>query len=171
MLDTVNKYGEVLIKRNIISTYKLNELVTKINNLTSENIQYILTYHTVGNPDTFGFSLVKRINNNLVFMNYFDTPLTYYKNLCNNITDYSFKGRCYNKCPNDYIGIGLTCVLKDNISEINLSFDPDSNYCKQVCKSSLEDVSAYDPIIQKSCWCKSMKCDKCSEYSISNCNC
>jgi arginyl-tRNA--protein-N-Asp/Glu arginylyltransferase len=104
-------------------------------------------------------------------MNYFDTPLQYYKNLCNDITNYAYKGRCYNKCPDDYIGVGLNCVLKDNISQINSFFDPNSNYCNQVCTASMEDISAYDPIIQKSCWCKSIGCDKCSDYSISNCNC
>lgn len=174
ILNNINVYGQLLIKRNIITQYQLDEIITKINNIDSENIQYILVYHTVGqnnNPDTFGFSLVKRINNNLVFMNYFDTSLQYYKNLCDDISNYAYKGRCYNKCPDNYIGIGLNCILKDNNSQINSFFDPSSNYCNQVCNASIKDISAYDPIIQKSCWCKSIGCDKCSEYSISNCNC
>jgi hypothetical protein len=173
ILNNVNVYGQILIKRNIINQYQLDELITKINNIEEENIQYILVYHTVGNntPDTFGFSLVKRKNNNLIFMNYFDTSLEYYKNLCNDISNYVYKGRCYNKCPDNYISLGLNCVLKDNISEINSFFDPSSNYCNQVCSASIKDISAYDPIIQKSCWCKSIGCDKCSEYSIDKCNC
>jgi hypothetical protein len=174
ILNNVNIYGQLLIKRNIITQYQLDEIIRKINNIEAENLQYILVYHTVGEnniPDTFGFSLVKRVNNNLIFMNYFDTPLQYYKNLCDNTTNYAYKGRCYDKCPDNYISIGLNCVLKDNISQVNSFFDPTSNYCNQVCTASLKDISAYDPIIQKSCWCKSIGCDKCSEYSISNCNC
>lgn len=174
ILSNVNIYGQLLIKRNIITQYQLDEIITKINNIDKEKLEYILVYHTVGKnntPDTFGFSLVKRINNNLIFMNYFDTSLQYFKNLCENELQYAYKGRCYNTCPDNYIGIGLNCVLKDNVSQINSFYDPTSNYCNQVCTASLKDISAYDPIIQKSCWCKSVGCDKCSEYSISNCNC
>jgi hypothetical protein len=174
ILNNVNIYGQVLIKRNIITQYQLDELITKINNVDAENILYVLVYHTDGQnnkPDTFGFSLVKRINGNIIFINYFDTKLQYYKNLCDDSKNYSFKGRCYNKCPENYISVGLSCILKDNISQLNSFFDPNSNYCNQVCNASIKDISAYDPIIQKSCWCKSMECDKCSEYSISKCNC
>ena len=164
ILNTVNTYSVELMKRNLINDYQLNEFTKKINNIDNENLQYILIYHNEG---TFGFILVKRIDGNLVFLNYLDSSFNYYKNICDDITQYNFKGRCYAACPTDYINTGLTCVLKNQDS----LFNPDSDYCRQVCNTSNDDTSVYDPIIQKACWCKSVKCDDCINNNIENCNC
>lgn len=173
IINKINIYGDTLKKRKMITDYQINELKNKVNTIDTSTIQYILIYHTTkeNSDDTFGFSLVKRIDTNLVFINYFEIPLTYYKNVCNDSTNYVFKGRCYNSCPKGYVDIGLSCIQNDDVSDIIALFDPDSSYCKQICKTSDDDVSAYDPMIQKACWCKSMNCDKCSEYNIKECNC
>lgn len=191
IIEKINIYADTLKKRNMISDYQINELINKLYNIEKNNIQYILIYHKSNNitenndmlndsirppstrivSDTYGFSLVKRIESNLVFINYLEIPLNYYKNLCDDTSNYVFKGRCYNKCPKGYIDIGLSCIINDKLSDVISLFNPDSNYCKEICKTSDEDISVYDPIIQKACWCKSMKCDKCSEYNIKECNC
>jgi hypothetical protein len=192
IIEKINIYGDTLKKRNMITDYQINELINKLYNLEKNNIQYVLIYHKSNNisknnnisstnniktpsngiiNDTYGFSLVKRINSNIIFINYFEIPINYYKNLCDDSSNYVFKGRCYSNCPKEYIDIGLSCIKSDNVSDVISLFDPNSNYCKQICKTSDEDISVYDPIIQKACWCKSMKCDKCSEYSIKECNC
>jgi hypothetical protein len=173
IISKINMYGNTLKKRKIVTEYQVNELIHKLNTIDTSTIQYILIYHTTNknSDDTFGFSLVKRIDTNLVFINYFEIPLRYYKNVCDDSTNYVFKGRCYTTCPKGYVDIGLSCIQNDNAPDVISLFDPDSNYCKQICKTSDDDVSVYDPIIQKACWCKSMKCDKCSEYNIKECNC
>jgi hypothetical protein len=173
IISKINMYGDTLKKRKIVTEYQVNELIHKLNTIDTSTIQYVLIYHTINEnaDDTFGFSLVKRINTNLVFINYFEIPLKYYKNLCDDQSNYVFKGRCYSACPSGYVDIGLSCIQTDASSDVISLFDPDSNYCKQICKTSDDDVSVYDPIIQKACWCKSMKCDKCSEYNIKECNC
>jgi len=179
IIQKINIYGDLLKKRKIITDYQLNELINKLYTLEINNIQYVLIYHNSNNkglngeqlPDTFGFSLVKRVDANIIFINYFDVPLIYYKNLCEDPSNYVFKGRCYNSCPKGYVDIGLSCIQNDNAPEVISLFNPDSPYCKDICKTSDEDVSVYDPIIQKACWCKSMKCEKCSEFNIKECNC
>ena len=146
-------------------------IVETINKYLRDSVVGNIYIHCQCGINRSGFSLVKRINTNLVFINYFEIPLKYYKNLCDDQSNYVFKGRCYSACPSGYVDIGLSCIQTDASSDVISLFDPDSNYCKQICKTSDDDVSVYDPIIQKACWCKSMKCDKCSEYNIKECNC
>lgn len=171
IINKINTFGNYLKIRNLIDDHRIEDLLEKINNLDSHNISYVNYYYNESTYD-FGIQLVKKINGNLIFINYFDmtpsddkTPFSYYKNICNN---YAFKGRCYSDCPNGYSSMGLACVLdskKDNL------FDPDSNFCNQVCNVSETDIRNFDPILQKACWCKSISCDKCGEFSIDNCTC
>jgi len=85
--------------------------------------------------------------------------------------DYVFKGRCYDSCPSGYTSFGLSCILNDNVNEINNMFNPDSDFCKEVCASSQNNVSNYNPIFQKTCWCSSMNCDICKDSNNDKCNC
>ena len=169
MINKINMYGNYLKSRELINDYILEDLIDKINNIDNNNILYVNFFN-------FGIEIVKRINNNLVFINYFDTtpantniPFSYYTNMCpdpaNN--DY-FKGRCYDNCPKGYESMGLGCILSSKKDKL---FNPDSNFCNQVCSASNNDLSSFDSVIQKACWCKSMSCDKCGEYSIDNCKC
>jgi len=175
IINTVNKYGSYLKSRNLIDDYNIDDLINKINNFNQNNILYINYYFNNNAYDT-GIQLVKRVNGNLITMNYFDVtpvdpekPFSYYKNICpdpaNNLT---FKGRCYADCPTGYSSIGLACVLD---SKKNNLFNPDSNYCTQVCNASDADIRNYDPVLQQACWCKSASCDKCGEFSIGQCKC
>ena len=166
-LTILNKYNNILKDRNIITDYEINVLYDKTNN--DKNISNILFYHK---SDTdFGVNIVKRISTNVVFINYYEKPLEYSKSICMNPNDYVFKGRCYDKCLDGYTSIGLSCILNDNINQINTMFNPDSNFCKEVCASSNENVSNYDSIFQKACWCKSMSCDNCNVSNSDKCNC
>jgi hypothetical protein len=169
MINKINMFGNYLKSRELITDYILEDLIDKINNIDNNNILYVNFFN-------FGIEIVKRINNNLVFINYFDTtpansniPFSYYKNMCPDpANNYYFKGRCYDNCPNGYESIGLGCILSSKKDKL---FNPDSNFCNQVCSASNNDLSSFDSVIQKSCWCKSMSCDKCGEYSIDNCKC
>jgi len=82
-------------------------------------------------------------------------------------------GRCYSNCPKKYVNLGLACVLDDekNSYQINKLFNPESNFCTQVCTSSNSNLGNYDPILQQACWCDSVSCSRCGEFSISKCNC
>ena len=171
IINKINTYGNYLKIRKLIDDYHLEDLLEKINNLDSHNILYVNYYYNESTFD-FGIQLVKRVNGNLIFMNYFDVvlsdnniPFSYYKNIC---SDFAYKGRCYSNCPNGYSSMGLVCVHNSKKDSL---FDPDSNYCKQVCDVSETDIRNFDPILQKACWCKSMSCNKCSEFSIGNCTC
>lgn len=175
IINTVNKYGSYLKSRNLIDDHFIDELLDKISNTSQNNILYI-NYYFINNTYDTGIQLVKRINGNLITMNYFDItasdqdkPFSYYKNICpvpaNNL---AFKGRCYSECPTGYSSIGLACVLD---SKKNNLFNPDSNYCTQVCNASDTDIRNFDPVLQQACWCKSSSCDKCGEFSIGQCKC
>ena len=166
-LQILNNYNTVLKDRNIITDYEINLLSNKTN--TDSNIINVLFYYK--SSTDFGVNVVKNINTNIVFINYYDKPLEYSKNICMNPTDYVFKGRCYDKCLDGYTSFGLSCILNDNVNQINTMFNPDSNFCKEVCASSEDNVSKYDPIFQKACWCKSMSCDNCNKSNSNKCNC
>jgi len=175
IINTINAYGSYLKSRNLVNDYHIDELVNKINNYKENNILY-LNYYFVNNPLDFGIQLVKRVDGNLITVNYFDTnpidentSFSYYKNICPDPANHlAFKGRCYSKCPAGYSNFGLACI---NDSNIDMLFNPDSNYCTQVCNSSDIDIRNYDPVLQQACWCKSMSCDKCGEFSIDQCKC
>jgi len=161
IINKVNMYGSYLKSRELISDYNLDDLIDKINN--DNNILYVNYYD-------FSIQLVKRIDSKLVFINYFDLNTNdYYKNICPDpINNISFKGRCYSDCPAGYESMGLACVLS---SKKNKLFNPDSNFCNQVCNASNNNLSNFDTVLQKACWCKSISCEKCGEYSIDNCSC
>lgn len=175
IINTVRMYGSYLKSRNLINDYLIDELVDKITNYEQNNILYINYYYTDDPYDT-GIQLIKRVDGNLISMNYFDinavdpnVPYSYYKNICPNpLSEISYKGRCYSECPNGYSSIGLACILD---SKKDLLFNPDSNYCSQVCNASNTDIRNFDPVLQQACWCKSATCDKCGEFSIDHCKC
>jgi hypothetical protein len=167
-ISPIKIYGNALKSRQLIDDVDINALLDKINNIKSNNILYINYF--VG-----GIQLVKRVSGQLIFMNYFEIPnFDYYKNMCPDpANDFFYKGRCYSKCPSGYTNLGLTCVLNNeaNSYEINKLFDPSSNFCKQLCERSYDDISKYEQVMQQACWCESMSCNKCGEYSIGQCNC
>lgn len=182
IINTINTYGSYLKSRNLINDYQIDDLLDKINNLQKNDILYVnYFFNKASNNDDVsmkntGIQLVKRINGNLININYFDVtpidnnvPFSYYKNICqdppNNL---AFKGRCYSDCPNGYSSIGLACI---NNSKKDLLFNPDSNYCSQVCNASDTDIRNFDPVLQQACWCKSASCNKCGEFSIDKCKC
>ncbi len=160
--DLIVEYGNKLITRNIITNYELNYLLEKLND---NKLLYVLNYYT--NENDYGFILVKKIDQKLIFIKYFEVPFSYTQNLCPNDT-LPYKGRCYDNCLDGYTAIGLSCIKNE---EMDKNFNPDSNYCKQVCKESNRNIGLYDPIIQKACWCESLKCDKCRDFSVNECNC
>jgi hypothetical protein len=175
IINTINTYGSYLKSRNLINDYHIDELINKINNYQQNNLLYI-NYYFTSNPLDMVLQLVKKVNGNLITMNYFDitpvnndSPFSYYKNICpdtgNNIV---FKGRCYADCPVGYSSFGLSCILD---SKKDILFNPDSNYCTQVCNASETDIRNFDPVLQQACWCKSASCDKCGEFSIDQCKC
>jgi len=167
-ISPIKIYGNALKSRQLIDDVDINALLDKINNIKSNNILYINYF--VG-----GIQLVKRVSGQLISMNYFEIPnFNYYKNMCPDpANDFYYKGRCYSKCPSGYTNLGLTCVLNNeaNSYEINKLFDPSSNFCKQLCERSYDDISKYEQVMQQACWCESMSCNKCGEYSIGQCNC
>jgi hypothetical protein len=173
-IEKINQYGSYLISRNLISEYDLNDLLDKVSNISKHNILYINWY--MNDPVDFNIELVKRINGDLIFMNYFDlkpadpkVPFSYYKNICPDpVNNTPYMGRCYSKCPKGYTSLGLSCVLDKDRDKL---FNPDSNFCTQVCNASYTDLSNFDQILQQGCWCKSAYCNKCSEFSIGKCNC
>ena len=144
---------------------------------------YMAVRSSIKNSETSKFIFLTknglRVYDKLVYrviINYFDTtpantniPFSYYKNMCPDpANNYYFKGRCYDNCPNGYESMGLGCILSSQKDKL---FNPDSNFCNQVCSASNNDLNSFDSVIQKACWCKSMSCDKCGEYSIDNCKC
>jgi hypothetical protein len=167
--NTVKIYGNALKSRQIIDNYDIDTLLEKIKNIETHNILYV-------NYTVNGIQLVKKIDGNLVFIDYFDVKdnFNYYKNMCPDpANNFFYKGRCYSSCPKNYSPLGLTCVLNNEIdtNQINKLFDPDSNFCKQLCERSIDDISRYEQIMQQACWCNTMSCNKCGEYSIGQCNC
>lgn len=173
--NTINTYGNYLKIRNLVTDYHITSLLDKIKNLSQNNILYVNYYYNISTHD-IGIQLVKRIDGNLVFINYFDTtpadpnvPFSYYKNICpNTVNNINYMGRCYSDCPSGYSGLGLSCV---NNSMKNSLFYPNSNFCSQVCSVSDTDIRNFDPVLQKACWCNSVQCDKCNEFSIGQCKC
>jgi hypothetical protein len=166
--NTIKIYGSALKSRQLIDDYDIDDLVEKIKNIETNNILYV-------NYLLNGIQLVKRVNGDLVFIDYFElVNFNYYKNMCPDpANNFFYKGRCYSNCPKNYSNIGLTCVLNDetNTHEINKLFDPDSNFCKQLCERSYDDISRHEQIMQQACWCETMSCNKCGEFSIGQCNC
>jgi hypothetical protein len=166
--NTIKIYGNALKSRQLIDDYDIDDLLEKINNIEKNNILYV-------NYLLNGIQLVKRVDGNLVFIDYFELKdFNYYKNMCPDpANNFFYKGRCYSNCPKNYSNLGLTCVLDNekNTYEINKLFDPDSNFCKQLCLRSYDDISRYEQIMQQACWCESMSCNKCGEFSIGQCNC
>ena len=167
--NTVKVYGNALKSRQMIDEYDINRLLEKIKNINTHNILYV-------NYTVNGIQLVKKTDGNLVFIDYFDLhdDYNYYKNMCPDpANNFFYRGRCYSSCPKNYSAIGLTCVLNSETDthEINKLFDPDSNFCKQLCERSYDDISRYEQVMQQACWCNTMSCDKCGEYSIGQCNC
>jgi len=165
----VNKYGNSLKARQLIDEYDIEDLISKINN----DLLYVNYYLTKQQPQ-FGIELVKRVDGNLVFINYFDNAYTYYKNMCPDpATNFFYKGRCYSNCPKKYSNFGLACILdkeKDSF-EINSLINPDSNFCKQICSNANSNIGNYDTVLQQACWCETVSCNKCGEFSIGQCNC
>jgi len=170
-------YGNALKSRQLIDDYDINQLLDKINN----NLLYVNYYvnnqiskKSDDNEPIMGIQLVKRVNGNFIFMNYFNSTFTYYKNICPDPTNnFFYKGRCYSNCPKNYTNIGLSCSLdkEKNSNEINKLFNPDSNFCKQICSTSNTNVGNYDTVLQQACWCQTVSCNKCGEFSIGKCNC
>lgn len=175
IISKINMYASYLKSRNLITDALVSELLDKINNLEKDNILYVNFYYNT-DPYDFGIELVKIIDGELIFIKYFDLkfadpnyPFSYYKNMCPDpAKNMTFNGRCYSDCPSGYSNMGLACILD---SEKNNLFNPDGNYCKQVCNASELDIRNFDPVIQEACWCKSATCDKCGEFSIEKCNC
>jgi len=163
LTNTINTFGNNLKIRQLIDDIDINNLISKINTLTEDGILYV-NYYFIKASNDIGIQLVKRVNGELITMNYFNIPYTYYKNICANTSDYFYKGRCYSPCPNEYSTVGLSCML-------NNSINPDSDFCKQLCISSSANIGNYDSVLQKACWCSSMKCEKCGDFSIPGCNC
>jgi hypothetical protein len=175
IVNMINMYGNYLKSRQLIDSYDINSLIDIINKIDSQKILYV-NYYFTNDPKTpdFGIQLVKRDQGNLLFMNYFDNTFIYYKNICPDpANNYFYKGRCYTKCPNGYSSLGLACVLDNEkeTNQINNLFNPESDFCTQVCNASNNNVSNFDQNIQKACWCKSLTCDKCKDFSIDKCNC
>jgi hypothetical protein len=176
--NTVKIFGSALKSRQLIDDYDIYELEEKIKNINTHNILYVNYYLKTKIDDEvrFGIQLVKRVNDKIIFMNYFDIKddFKYYKNMCPNPATQSFyKGRCYENCPNNYYNIGLSCVLNDetNSHEVNKLFNPESNFCKQLCARSNDDISRYETIMQQACWCDTVSCNKCGDFSVGQCNC
>ena len=176
ILPSVNKYNSSLQSRQLIDDYDINDLINKINNAAYNGILYVNFYYKstgLDYPD-FGLQLVKRVDGNLIYMNYYDTSFIYYKNMCPDpANNFFYKGRCYSKCPIGYNSLGLACVLDSEKTtfQVNKLFNPESDFCNQVCTNSSQNVSTIDQVIQQACWCKTQSCDKCSEFGIGNCNC
>jgi hypothetical protein len=178
IINNVKIFGSALKSRQLIDDYDIHGLEEKIKNVNTHNILYVNYYFKTKIDDDvrFGIQLVKRIDGNIIFMNYFDVKddFKYYKNMCPDpANNFFYKGRCYSNCPKGYSNVGLTCVLNDetNTHEINKLFNPDSNFCKQLCERSNDDISRYESVMQQACWCETMSCNKCGEYSIGQCNC
>jgi len=175
IINIVKKYGNALKSRQMIDDYDIDQLVEKIKNIHTYNILYV-NFYLIKNKDSFGIQLVKRKDGNLLFIDYFDVKdnFNYYKNICPKPeSNFFYKGRCYSNCPKNYSNIGLTCILNDesNTHEINKLFAPDSNFCKQLCERSHDDISRYEQVMQQACWCDTMSCNKCGEFSVGQCNC
>jgi hypothetical protein len=178
--NTVKIYGNALKSRQLIDEYDIHGLEEKIKNINTHNILYVNYYLSKKSDDKenpkFGIQLVKNVNGTIIYMNYFDIKddFKYYKNMCPDpANDFFYKGRCYSNCPKNYSNIGLSCVLNDetNTREVNRLFNPDSNFCKQLCARSNDDISRYEAVMQQACWCETMSCNKCGEFSIGQCNC
>ena len=175
ILNTINMYSSYLKSRQLIDQYDIDALIDIITNIDNNNILYV-NYYFYDNLDTpdFGIQLVKRINGKMIFMNYFDNTFIYYKNMCPDPkNNYFYKGRCYSNCPVGYSSLGLACIRDDEktTNQINNIFSPESDFCTQVCNASDQNVSNFDSNLQKACWCKSLMCDKCNDFTINNCNC
>jgi hypothetical protein len=179
VLSMVKMYGNALKSRQMIDDFDIDVLVEKIKNIKTYNTLYVNYYLIKNNSSVsprFGIQLVKRVDSKLIFVNYYDVKddFNYYKNMCPDpANNFFYKGRCYANCPKNYSNLGLTCVLNNEIDshEINKLFAPDSNFCKQICERSNDDISRYDSVMQQACWCDTMSCQKCGEFSIGSCNC
>jgi len=172
IINVVNRYGNYLKIRKIIDQQDIDNLIDKINNIDFNKYIYINYYYT--DEDNFGIQLVKRVDGTIIYLNYFEQPFIYYKNICPDpANNYYYEGRCYSNCPNGYSSLGLSCVINDEKSryEINKLFNPNSIFCKEICKISNKDINIVDSSIQKACWCKSVSCDTCTNFNIDNCNC
>jgi hypothetical protein len=182
IVQVVKKYGNALKSRQLIDDYDIDQLLEKVNNMDKYNILYVNFFllSSKQNPDIpFGIQLVKREDGKLIYINYFDiknqtNTVNYVKNMCPDpANNFFYKGRCYLNCPKDYTNFGLACILDNekNSFKVNNLFDPESNFCKQICTSSKSNLSNYDQVLQQACWCDSMTCSRCNEFSIGNCNC